>query len=91
VNAAGINEEFIETKEVEINYEPDYGNDGTAVPGFELAPSLEDGAMRVVERVVPAPRDTQMVDDVSRSATSRQAFASLWRNFRSTAKSVSFS
>ena len=27
VNAAGINEEFIETQEVEIKYEPDYGND----------------------------------------------------------------
>lgn len=27
VNAVGINDEFIETKEVEIKYEPDYGND----------------------------------------------------------------
>jgi len=27
VNAVGITEDFIETKEIEINYEPDYGND----------------------------------------------------------------
>ena len=27
VNAVGINDEFIETEEVEIKYEPDYGND----------------------------------------------------------------
>jgi hypothetical protein len=27
VNAVGINDEFIESKEVEIKYEPDYGND----------------------------------------------------------------
>ena len=27
VNAVGINDEFIETEEVEIKYEPAYGND----------------------------------------------------------------
>ena len=27
VNAVGINDEFIETKEIELTYEPDYGND----------------------------------------------------------------
>jgi hypothetical protein len=27
VNAAGINEDFIETREIAIKYEPDYGND----------------------------------------------------------------
>jgi preprotein translocase subunit Sec61beta len=27
VSAAGIIEDFIETKEIEIKYEPDYGND----------------------------------------------------------------